>query len=86
FDYDMETRARTLRKVRDVPSGHDPALYVTQRIEATAKDGTKVPVSLLMRKDTPRDGSAALWLLGYGAYGDVDQPEFVPGRLSLVDR
>ncbi|RTL71547.1 MAG: S9 family peptidase [Hyphomicrobiales bacterium] len=86
FDYDMETRARVLRKVRDVPSGHDPAMYVTQRIEATAKDGTKVPVSLLMRKDTPRDGSAALWLLGYGAYGDVDQPEFVPGRLSLVDR
>lgn len=86
FDYDMETRARTLRKVRDVPSGHDPAAYITQRIEATAKDGTKVPVSLLMRKDTPRDGSSALWLLGYGAYGDVDQPEFVPGRLSLVDR
>ena len=86
FDYDMETRARVLRRVRDVPSGHDAAAYVTRRVEATAADGTKVPVSLLYAKKTPLDGSAPVWLLGYGSYGDVEQPEFVPGRLSLVDR
>ncbi len=86
FDYDMDTRERTLRKERDVPSGHDTANYVTRRIEATARDGSKVPISLLYHKTTPLDGTAPLWLLGYGAYGDVEQAEFVAGRLSLVDR
>ena len=86
FDYDMETRERTLRKVRDVPSGHDPARYVTRRVDAVAKDGERVPVSLLYRKDIPLDGTAPVWLYGYGAYGDTEQPEFVPARLSLVDR
>ncbi|MDX2201875.1 MAG: S9 family peptidase [Hyphomicrobiaceae bacterium] len=86
FDYDMETRALSLRKERDVPSGHDANAYVTRRIEAATKDGTKVGATLLMRRDTPLDGSAPLWLLGYGAYGDVENPEFVAGRLSLVDR
>jgi oligopeptidase B len=86
IDYDLATRTREIRKVRDVPRGHDPARYVTERIEATARDGTKVPVTLLYAAGTPRDGRAPLWLLGYGAYGDVEQPEFVSGRLSLVDR
>lgn len=86
FDYDMEARTRTLRKMRDVPSGHDAARYVTKRIEATASDGTKVPVSLLYGRDTPLDGTAPVWLLGYGSYGDVEQPEFVSGRFSLIDR
>ena len=86
IDYDLETRTRQVRKVRDVPRGHDPSRYVTERIEATARDGVKVPVTLLYAAGTPRDGSAPLWLLGYGAYGDVEQPEFVSGRLSLVDR
>ena len=86
IDYDLEARTREVRKVRDVPRGHDPSRYITERIEATARDGSKVPVTLLYARGTPRDGTAPMWLLGYGAYGDVEQPEFVSGRLSLVDR
>ena len=86
FDYDMETRERTLRKVDDVPSGHRPSLYVTRRIFAPARDGAQIPVTLLYRKDTRLDGSAPVWLYGYGAYGDTENPEFGVERLSLVDR
>jgi len=86
FDYDMDTRQRTLRKVQDVPSGHDPARYVTRRIVAPAPDGASVPVTVLYRKDTKLDGSAPVWLHGYGAYGDTEHPEFGTERLSLVDR
>jgi oligopeptidase B len=86
FDYDMETRQRTLRKVQDVPSGHDPARYITLRLEAPGQDGISIPVTLLYRRDTALDGSAPVWLYGYGAYGDTLHPEFSPSRLSLVDR
>jgi len=86
LDYDLETRQRTLRKVQEVPSGFDPARYVTRRIEAPAGDGAKVPITVLYRADTPLNGSAPVWLHGYGAYGDADAPEFGTERLSLVDR
>lgn len=86
FDYDLETRQRTLRKVQDVPGGHDPERYVTRRVIAPAQDGTGVPVTLFHRKDAKLDGSAPVWLHGYGAYGDTEHPEFSPERLSLVDR
>jgi oligopeptidase B len=86
FDYDMETRQQTLCKVQQVPSGHDPARYVTRRIDAPARDGTMIPVSVLYRKDTPLDGSAPVWLYGYGAYGDKESAEFGVERLSLVER
>jgi oligopeptidase B len=86
FDYHMETRARTLRKMQEVPSGHDPAAYVTRRIRAPARDGETVPVSLLYAKDTPLDGSAPLLLYGYGSYGIAIPASFSVPRLSLVDR
>ncbi len=86
FDYDMETRTRTLRKTQEVPSGHDPADYVTRRLHAPAPDGETVPISLLYRKGTPLDGSAPLFLYGYGAYGISIPASFATGRLSLVDR
>jgi oligopeptidase B len=86
FDYDMETRERTLRKTQEVPSGHDPSLYFTRRVMASAKDGELVPVSLLYRKDTKLDGSAPLLLYGYGAYGAVIPAGFSTNALSLVDR
>ena len=86
FDYDLETRERTLRKVDDVPSGHDPSQYVSRRILAPAPDGAQVPVTVLYRTDTKLDGSAPVWLYGYGAYGDKEHPEFGIERLSLVDR
>jgi oligopeptidase B len=86
FDYDMEARTRTLRKTQEVPSGHDPADYVTRRLFAPAPDGEAVPISLLYRKETPLDGSAPLFLYGYGAYGIAIPAGFATGRLSLVDR
>jgi oligopeptidase B len=86
FDYDMKTRARELRKTQEIPSGHDPSLYVTRRVMAPAKDGETVPVSLLYRKETPLDSSAPLLLYGYGAYGMTIPAGFSTNALSLVDR
>ncbi len=86
YDYDMATRARTLRKRQEIPSGHNPADYVTRRLMAPATDGETVPVSLLYRKDTPLDGSAPVFLYGYGAYGISIPASFATARLSLVDR
>jgi oligopeptidase B len=86
FDYDMETRARVLRKEQEVPSGHDPSLYVARRVLAPAADGEEIPISLLYRTETPLDGSAPLLLYGYGAYGITIPAAFSVTRLSLVDR
>ena len=86
YDYDMRTRARVLRKTQDVPSGHDAANYVTRRIQATARDGETVPVTLLYRKSTPLDGTAPLWLYGYGSYGISIPASFNTNILSLADR
>jgi oligopeptidase B len=86
FDYNMRTRERILRKTQEVPSGHNPADYVTRRVFAPAGDGETVPVSLLYRKDTPLDGSAPCLLYGYGSYGLVISASFSTEELSLVDR
>lgn len=86
FDYDMAARTRVLRKRQEIPSGHNPADYVTRRVLAPAPDGELVPVSLLYRKGTPLDGTAPLFLYGYGAYGISIPSAFSTGRLSLVDR
>ncbi|MGO9483309.1 MAG: S9 family peptidase [Rhodomicrobium sp.] len=86
FDYNMRTRERTLRKTQEVPSGHNPADYVTRRVFAPAWDGETVPVSLLYRKDTPLDGTAPLLLYGYGSYGYAIPAGFSTNAFSLVDR
>ncbi|WP_037468443.1 S9 family peptidase [Sinorhizobium fredii] len=86
FDYNMATRERTLLKTQEVPSGHDPDLYVTRRVFAPAPDGAEVPVTLLYRKDTVLDGSAPCLLYGYGAYGITIPAGFNTNCLSLVDR
>ncbi len=86
YDYDMRQRTRALRKTQEVPSGHNPADYVTKRIQAEAADGETVPVTLLYRKDTKLDGSAPLWLYGYGSYGITIPAGFNTNILSLVDR
>ena len=86
YDYDLATRQRTLRKVQEVPSGHDPADYVVERLNAPASDGELVPVTVLRRKSTPVDGSAPLLLYGYGSYGIPMPASFSTNRLSLVDR
>jgi oligopeptidase B len=86
YDYDMEAQTRRLRKVYDILGGFDPAEYVGERLYANAVDGTRIPISLVYRRDTPRDGSAPLLLYGYGAYGVSVEPHFVSNRLSLLDR
>jgi oligopeptidase B len=86
YDYDMASRARTLRKRQEIPSGHNPADYVTTRIMATSHDGAQVPVSILHRRDLTRDGAAPLLLYGYGSYGAAMPVSFSANRLSLVDR
>ncbi|MGY3620170.1 S9 family peptidase [Bradyrhizobium sp. USDA 10063] len=86
YDYDMTKRTRVLRKRQEIPSGHDPADYVTTRIMATSHDGAEVPVSILHRKDFVRDGAAPLLLYGYGSYGMAMPASFSTNRLSLVDR
>ncbi|MDQ4136967.1 MAG: S9 family peptidase, partial [Pseudomonadota bacterium] len=68
-DYDIRTGERRLRKRQEVPSGHDPADYVTRRLFATAPDGEEVPISLVHRRDFAHDGSAPCLLYGYGSYG-----------------
>ena len=86
YDYNMATRERVLRKTREVPSGHEAADYVVDRVMAPGWDGVEVPVTLLRKKDTPVDGSAPLLLYGYGSYGITIPADFRTSRLSLVDR
>ncbi len=86
FDYDVRTRERALRKQQPVLGGYDATQYACERQHATAEDGTRVPVSIVYRKDTPRDGSAPLLLYGYGSYGHSVAVTFSSNRVSLLDR
>ncbi len=86
FDYDVATRKRRLVKQIEVLGGYDPANYQSERIWAAAKDGTKVPVSVVYRKGTARDGSAPMLLAGYGSYGYPYPTGFSHARVSLIDR
>ena len=86
FDYDMNSRERTLRKTQQVPSGHNPDQYKSHRLMVKSHDGEEVPVSVLHHVSTPLDGTAPLLLYGYGAYGHAIPASFEVTRLSLVDR
>ncbi|MGH7459274.1 MAG: S9 family peptidase [Longimicrobiaceae bacterium] len=86
YDYDMGTRERTLLKREEVlGGGFDPAAYRTERLDVTARDGTRVPVSLVYRADTRTD-SAPLLVYGYGSYGASIDATFSHARLSLLER
>ena len=86
YDYHPKEQRLEVRKVQEIPSGYDPSQYVTERLMITARDGAKVPVSVLRRKDFAKDGSGKLFVYGYGAYGYAIPPSFSTSRLSLVDR
>jgi oligopeptidase B len=87
FDYDMEKHASTLLKQTEVPGGYDASKYQSERVWATAKDGTKIPVSLVYRKDLKKaDGSNPLYVYAYGSYGVILPVTFGATRLSLLDR
>ncbi|MEM7666513.1 MAG: S9 family peptidase [Pseudomonadota bacterium] len=84
YDYDVASASLELLKQQEIPSGYDASLYTTERLEVEARDGTMVPVSVVMRKDRPAGGP--LHLYAYGAYGYAVPPGFSTTRLSLVDR
>src|SRR5665213_1246251 len=86
YDYNMQTRERILRKTQIIPSGHNPADYVARRVSAPAHDGEMIPITLLYRKTTKLDGTAPMWLYGYGSYGMSMPASFNSAILSLVDR
>jgi oligopeptidase B len=86
IDYDLNTRARELKKQEPVLGDFDPARYETTRLWATASDGTLVPISLVARRGLARDGTNPLLLYGYGSYEACIDPAFSSLRLSLLDR
>jgi len=86
FDLDLDTGRSTLVKQTPVQGSFDRSQYVSEWIFATAPDRTRVPISVVRRRDTPIDGTAPMYLLGYGSYGYPYPVSFVSHRLSLLDR
>jgi oligopeptidase B len=86
YDYNVRTGEKTLLKRDPVVGSFDPANYRTEFLFAPARDGTRIPVSLVYRKGLARDGSAPLLQYAYGAYGLSVDPSFSSARLSLIDR
>ena len=86
YDYDVNTGERILKKQQPVLGDFDSKNYVSERLHAQAKDGTPIPVSVVRRRDTARDGQAPLLLYGYGSYGISLPVAFSSNRLSLLDR
>jgi oligopeptidase B len=86
FELDTQTGERKLLKEQPVLGGFDKNNYVTERLWATARDGVKIPVSVLYRKGFRKDGTAPLFQRGYGSYGNSSDPAFGSNEISLVDR
>jgi oligopeptidase B len=86
YDYNMASKERTLKKRQEVVGGHNPDDYETKRLYATARDGKKIPISIVYKKGFNKNGKAPLLLYAYGAYGVTIDPYFSSTRLSLLDR
>ena len=86
YDFDLKTRAATVKKRTEVLGGYDPAHYATERTWATASDGARIPISIIYRTPLVRDGTRPLVLYGYGSYGYSSDPEFYSPVVSLLDR
>jgi oligopeptidase B len=86
YDYNMGTKEKKLMKQQEVVGGYTASEYVTERLFATAKDGTKIPVSIVYKKGFKKDGTAPLHLYGYGSYGASMDASFNSARLSLLNR
>lgn len=86
FDYDLYSKEKTLKKQQEVLGGYDPKEYITERLSATARDGTKVPISLVYKKGFEKNGKAPLLLYAYGSYGASTDAGFNSSRLSLLNR
>lgn len=86
YDYNMDSKTSELRKRQEVLGGYDPKNYVTERLYVVARDGAKVPVSVVYKKGFEKNGKMPLLLYGYGSYGHSIEPAFSSARLSLLDR
>ncbi len=86
YDYNMASKERTLKKRQEVVGGHNPDDYETKRLYATARDGKKIPISIVYKKGFNKNGKAPLLLYAYGSYGVTIDPNFSSTRLSLLDR
>ena len=86
YDYDLEKKDQKLMKQQEVVGGYNPKEYVTERVFATAKDGTKIPIALVYKKGVEKNGKAPLLLYGYGSYGATMDASFSSPRLSLLNR
>ncbi|MDX2127507.1 MAG: S9 family peptidase [Chloroherpetonaceae bacterium] len=86
YDYNMDSRERTMLKQQEVVGGYDASLYTSERVFATALDGTQIPISIVYKKGTKRNGTAPLLLYGYGSYGISMSSTFSISRLSLLQR
>jgi oligopeptidase B len=86
YDYDIETREQELLKQYEVLGDYNPDDYITERLYATARDGVKVPISIIYKKGFKKDGNQPLLLYGYGSYGYSMESSFRSSRLSLIDR
>ena len=86
YDYHPESGELEVRKVQEIPSGYDASRYAIERLTVTARDGARVPVSVVYKKGFAKDGKGKLFLYGYGAYGIAIPPAFNSNRISLLDR
>jgi oligopeptidase B len=86
YDYNMKTKERVLLKQQEVVGGYNPENYVTERIWAPADDGTEIPMSIVYKKGTEKNGQNPTLIYGYGSYGSSTDPTFSIPRLSLLDR
>ncbi len=86
FDYNMITKEKELLKQQEVVGDFDPANYEAKRIYAEAKDGKKIPMSIVYRKGMEKNGEAPTLIYGYGSYGSTMDPRFSSVRLTLLDR
>jgi oligopeptidase B len=86
YEYNFKTGKSELIKQQEIPSGYDKTQYETKRLWAVARDGVKVPISIVWKKGTKLDGSAPMLLYAYGSYGFSTPPNFSTARLSLLDR
>lgn len=86
FDYDMNSKNKTLLKQQEVLGGYNSKDYVSERLFATAKDGTKIPISIVYKKGFHKNGKSPLLLYAYGSYGNSLDASFSSTRLSLLNR
>ncbi len=86
YRFNLSNKSKELVKEQEIPSGHNPANYIVERVEFKSHDGRLVPLTIIRHKKTKTDGSANMILYGYGSYGNSMSPSFSSTRLSLIDR